>query len=39
MLNLLGPAQVADVDQTVNTLLNLNKDTEVGEVAYGSGVL
>ena len=39
MLHLLGPAQVRDVDQTVNTLLELNEDTEVGEVANLSGVL
>ena len=39
MLNLLSPAQVADVNQTVNTLLELNKYTEVGEVANLSGVL
>ena len=39
VLNLLGPAQVADVDQTVNTFLDLNEYTEVGEVANLSGVL
>ena len=39
MLNLLGPREVADVDQTIDTLLELNKYTEVGEVANLSGVL
>ena len=39
MLNLLGPRQVADVDEAVNTFLELYEDTEVGEVAYLSGVL
>ena len=39
MLNLLSPAEVADVDQTVNTLLELYKYTEVGEVANLSSVL
>ena len=33
MLNLLSPREVADVDQAVNTFLQLNKYTEVGEVA------
>ena len=33
MLNLLGPREVADVDQTLNAILELNKYTEVGEVA------
>ena len=39
VLNLLGPAQVADVDEAVNTFLNLNEYAEVGEVANLSGVL
>ena len=39
MLHLLGPREVADVDQTVNTLLKLYKYTEVGEVANLGGVL
>src|SRR3712207_8500313 len=39
MLNLLCPREVADVDQAVNTFLELNKDTEVGKVANLSGVL
>ena len=39
VLNLLGPAQVADMNQAVNTFLNLCKYTEVGEVAYLGGVL
>ena len=38
MFDLLGPGEVGDVDQTVNTLFQLNKDTEVGEVADRSGV-
>ena len=33
MLYLLGPREVADVDQTVYTFLELYKYTEVGEVA------
>ena len=39
MLDLLGPRQVADVDQTLNALFHLNEDTEVGEVTHLSGVL
>ena len=39
MLNLLGPAEVADVDQTIDTLFELNEYAEVGEVANLSGVL
>ena len=39
VLNLLGPAQVADVDEAVNTFLNLNEYAEVGEVANLSSVL
>ena len=35
MLDLLGPGQVTDVNQTVHALLKLYKDTEVGEVADG----
>ncbi len=38
VFDLLGPAQVADVDQTVNAFFDLYKDTEVGEVAYLSPV-
>ena len=33
MLHLLGPRQVRDVDKTIDTLLELYEDTEVGEVA------
>ena len=33
MLNLLSPREVADVNQTVNTLFELNEYTEVSEVA------
>ena len=33
VFDLLGPAQVADVDQTVNAFLDLYEDTEVGEVS------
>ena len=33
MLNLLCPREVADVDESVNTLLKLNEYAEVGEVA------
>ena len=39
VLDLLGPRQVADVDQALNALFHLNKDTEVGEVAHLGGVL
>ena len=39
MLNLLGPAEVRDVDQAVNALLDFNKYTEVGEVANLGSVL
>ncbi len=39
MLDLLGPAQVADVDHTVNTFLKLDEYAEVGEVADSSDVL
>ena len=39
VFNLLGPGQVTDVDQTLNALFHLNKDTEVGEVAHLGGVL
>ena len=39
MLNLLSPREVADVNQTVNTLFELNEYTEVSEVANLSGVL
>ena len=39
MLNLLGPAEVADVDQTVNTFLKLYEYAEVSEVANLSCVL
>ncbi len=34
VLDLLGPAQVRNVDQTVDTLLNLDEYAEVGEVAH-----
>src|SRR5713226_8740324 len=33
MLYALGPAQIADVDQAVDTLFDLDKRAEVGEVA------
>ena len=33
MLYFLGPAEVADVNQAVNTFLQLNEYTKVGEVA------
>ena len=39
VLDLLGPRQVADVNQALNTLFHLNKDAEVGEVAHLGGVL
>ena len=39
MLYLLGPREVGDVDQTINTLFKLYKDTEVGEVANLGSVL
>ena len=39
MLNLLGPREVADVDKSVNTLLQLNEYAEVGEVAHLSSML
>ena len=39
MLYLLGPREVADVDQTVYTFLELYKYTEVGEVANLCSVL
>ncbi len=38
VLDLLGPAQVADVDKTVDTFLKLHEDTEVGEIADRSGM-
>ena len=39
VLDLLGPGQVTDVDQTFYALFHLNEDTEVGEVAHLGGVL
>ena len=39
MLDLLRPREVADVDQAIDTLLELYEDTEVGEVAHLGGVL
>ena len=39
VFDLLAPAEVADVDKTVDTFLELDEDTEVGEVAHGGGVL
>ena len=39
MLNLLCPREVRDVDQTINTFLELYEDTEVSEVANLSCVL
>ena len=39
MLDLLGPREVAHVDKAIYTLLDLNEDTEVGEVAYLGCVL
>ena len=39
VLNLLSPREVRDVDQTINTFLELYEDTEVSEVANLSGVL
>ena len=32
MLDALGPAQIADVNQSIDTFLNLNKCPEVGQV-------
>ena len=39
VLDLLAPAEVADVDKTVNAFFEFNEDTEVGEVADNGGVL
>ena len=39
VFDLLGPAEVADVDKTVNALFDLNEYAEVGEVANLSGVV
>src|SRR5467141_100661 len=36
MLHALGPAQVADVDQAVDTVFDLDERAEVGEVAHAS---
>src|SRR5690242_12596050 len=33
MLYSLGPAQIADVDQTVDAVLNLDKGAEIGQIA------
>ncbi len=38
MLDLL-PREVADVNETLDTVLDLSEDTEVGDIAYGSGLL
>ena len=38
MLHLLGPREVADVNQTVNTFFKFYEDTEVSEVAHLCGV-
>ena len=38
MFHLLGPAQVGDVDQAVDTLFDLYEYAEVGEVAHFGGV-
>ena len=38
MLDLLGPGQVADVDQSVHAFLKFHEYTEVGEVADCSGM-
>ena len=32
VLNLLGPRQVTDMDEAVDTFLNTNEDTEVSDV-------
>ena len=39
MLNLLGPGEVRDVDEAVNTLLQLYKHAEVGKVANPCSML
>ena len=39
VFDFLAPAEVADVDETVDAFLKLDKDAEVGEVADNSGVL
>lgn len=38
VLDLLGPAEVADVDEALYALLDLHEETEVGEVAHLGGV-
>ncbi len=35
----LGPAEVGDVDKTIDTFLDFNEHAEVGEVAHLGGVL
>ena len=39
MLNLLGPREVADVNQAVNAFFEFNEYTKVGEVANLSSML
>ena len=39
VLDLLRPAEVADVDQAVDAFFQFDEDAEVGEVAHGGGVL
>ena len=34
MLHALGPAQVADVDQAVDAVFDLDKRAEIGQVAH-----
>ncbi len=36
MLDALGPAQVGDVNQAVDAILDLNEGAEVGEVAHAA---
>ena len=39
VLDLLRPAEVADVDQAIDAFFEFDEDTEVGEVTHGGGVL
>ncbi len=39
MLDLLGPREIRDMDEAVDTLLKLCKDAEAGEVANNCSVL
>ena len=36
VLDALGPAEVADVDETIHTLLQFGEDAEVGESVEGT---